>query len=324
MEGTGIYKHLQTYHSALVIKLEASDLLGPHRAYFQQRGVVSILIAPLLAQGELIGMLFLGTNNPAQTFNQEDLHATQAIATQIAISLRNAELFSEIQHRATQLEQIAAFGRTVASTFEHEEIYTRIAEVVPYLLPSDRVSLALYSAGKPQMHMVTMTGKADRQEFDRTAAGSSIEEVVGTEKPLLVPELQSSSYNDHQEMAQQGFNSALIAPLVVGQRILGAVIIEHKRSHRFTLTDLTLLQQVGNQIAIALENARLFGATRQRAAYEESLSEITSRLQQQSDLRDLLYQTMYDLGHTLGARRARVRLRPQVGPNGSSATQLEE
>jgi GAF domain-containing protein len=92
--------------------------------------------------------------------------------------------------------------------------------------------------------------------------------------------------------------------------------VAHNRPRAYSLTDLTLLQQVGNQIAIALENARLFQSTRARAAYEESLSEITSRLQQQTDLRELLHQTMQDLGQTIGARRARVRLQIQPG-NGS-------
>ena len=81
---------------------------------------------------------------------------------------------------------------------------------------------------------------------------------------------------------------------------------------RYTSTDLTLLQQIGNQIAIALENARQFRTTRQRAQQEESLSEIVSHLQQQADLRVMMQQAMQDLGHLLGARRARVRL--QVTP----------
>jgi GAF domain-containing protein len=146
-----------------------------------------------------------------------------------------------------------------------------------------------------------------------------VEEVVLTQNALLIPDLTSSTYSDHRQLAERGLNSALIAPLVVGGRILGTVIIGHPRARLYTPTDLTLLQQIGNQIAIALENARLHQAARQRIYYEEALNEITERLQQQTDMRDLLQQTMHDLGQTLGARRARVRLQTHPGPNGNGA-----
>jgi GAF domain-containing protein len=90
----------------------------------------------------------------------------------------------------------------------------------------------------------------------------------------------------------------------------------------YTPTDLTLFQQIGNQIAIALENAHQFQTTQQRAQYEESLSQITSHLQQQADLRVMLQQTMQDLGQILGARRARVRL--QITPSESGSSTAKE
>jgi GAF domain-containing protein len=139
---------------------------------------------------------------------------------------------------------------------------------------------------------------------------------------MLVPDLQGSMYTDHRRMRKQGLKSVLIVPLTVSGRAFGAVIAGHQRVHMYTPTDLALFQQIGNQIAIALENAHQFQATRQRASYDESLSEITSHLQQQVDLRVTLQQIMQDLGQVLGARRARVRL--QVTPSEPGGTKLTE
>ena len=121
-------------------------------------------------------------------------------------------------------------------------------------------------------------------------------------------------------MREQGLHSLLIAPLTVSGYTFGAVMTAHQHAARYTPTDLALLQQIGNQIAIALENARQFQATRQRAQQEESLSEIVSHLQQQADLWVMMQQTMQDLGDLLGARRARVRLQvtPGAQPTESS------
>jgi GAF domain-containing protein len=97
--------------------------------------------------------------------------------------------------------------------------------------------------------------------------------------------------------------------LITSQRPLGIISIAHQQPRAYTPTDSTLLQQISTQVAIALENAQLFHSTRQRAAFEESLNDITSRLQQQTDLQVMLEQTMHDLGRVLGAERARVQLR---------------
>jgi GAF domain-containing protein len=316
LEGFGVYKHLQTYRTPLILRPADPDdaMLGPNLPHFAKLHVQSILLAPLLAQGDLLGALALGVENGSRIFSQEELHVSQAIATQIAISLRNAELFAEIRRRASQLERVAAFGRLITSTFEPQEIMQGVSDVLPNLLQLDFMSLVLYTVGQRDMQVIDLGETIN--ETSLPAGSTSTEEVVRTQAPLLVPDLTSSNYIDHQIWARQGLSSALIAPLVVGARALGTVSVAHNRPRAYSLTDLTLLQQVGNQIAIALENARLFQSTRARAAYEESLSEITSRLQQQTDLRELLHQTMQDLGQTIGARRARVRLQIQPG-NGS-------
>lgn len=323
LEGFAAYKHIQSYRTPLTIEKwdEASEQLGPNTERFEALDTRALLFAPLVVQDELMGLLALGTDRP-HAFSREEIHASQALATQIAISLRNAELFAEIQQRATQLERIAAFGRLVTSTFDRAEILRRVMDVIPNLLPATHVHLALYALGQDQMRVITLANNAEPVETSEAAAGTSVEEMVQTQIPMLIPDLASSNYADHQRMAGRGLAAVLSAPLVIGGRTLGTVSIGHQRPRIYTVTDLTLLQQVGNQIAIALENARLFQMARQRASYEESLSEITSRLQQPSDLRDLLQQTMQDLGQVLGARRARVRLQVQPGSNGRNGSKV--
>jgi GAF domain-containing protein len=323
LEDFGGYKHLQDYHAPLAAQLvdddqpgPPDDRLGPNRGHFTKSGLHSLLLVPLLVHGDLIGMLVAASQDAAHTFPSAHIQAAQTAASQIALGLYNAQLFTDIQRRANQLEQIAAFGRLVSSTFDRDEILRRVMDVIPNLLPADQVSLSLYSGVQPHMQIISLTNRTEMQEDSFAAAGSSIEEVIKTQAPLLVPDLKSSDYTDHQRLAAQGLNSALTVPLVMGGHPLGALNISHRRSRIYTPTDITLIQQIGNQIAIALENARLFQTTQQRVSYEEALGDITSQLQQPADLRDLLQQTMRELGQALGARRVRVRLRTPSSPNG--------
>jgi len=323
LEGCAAYQQMQAERAPILIKAvdAASDLLGPNQARFQAMGLRTAILAPLLVHGGLIGMLMLAAKD---SFEQSDVLTAQVAAIHVAIGLRNTELFVEIQHRASQLERIAAFGRLVTSTFDRDEIFRRVADVIPHLLPAPYASLALYTTGQSEFRLIGLDNSESFTETRLPANASSIAEVVLTQSPLLIADLANSLYPDHPPLVRQGMHSLLIAPLAVGGRTVGTISIGHSRPRFYTPTDLTLLQQAGNQVAIALENARLFQATQQRALYEESLGEITSRLQQQANLRDLLYQTMHDLGEVLGAQRARVRLQTIPEPAGTKALKIEK
>ncbi len=309
----GAYEYLTNYRAPLTVKLAETDetMLGPViPPRLRAAGAQTVLIVPLLVHEEITGLLVLASVDRTE-LNQDELHAVQVLAAQLATSLQNADLFTEVQQRASQLERIATFGRLVTSTFDQHEIFEHVIEIVPNLLPTHQVNIMLYTPGHPQMRVITLAPDAAPAESRLSAAGSSVEQVVNSQSPMLIADLNGSNFTDHPRMAMQGLRSLLVAPLIASGHALGAVTVGHARPHNYSPTDLNLLQQVGNQIAVALENARLFQSTQERATYEEALGEITSHLQQQTDLRALLQQTMQDLGGVLGARRARVRL--QIG-----------
>lgn len=322
LEEFGAYHRLQSYRKPVAIAPADAETgpLGPNQPRFEALNLQTLILIPLLVQDDLIGFMILAATQKARTFSQDVMYAIQVVAAQLAISLRNTELFTEIQRRANQLDQLTAFGRMVTSTLDRDMILQHVIEVVPSLLPADHLSVALLSARQPRMRVITLIREAPPQEEELAAAGSSIEEVVRTQNPILITDLQSSAYTDHRRMVRQGLRSVLVAPLIVSGHPFGAVNVAHQRVRMYTPTDLTLFQQIGNQIAIALENAHQFQTTQQRAQYEESLSQITSHLQQQADLRVMLQQTMQDLGQILGARRARVRLQITPSESGSSTT----
>jgi GAF domain-containing protein len=309
-EGFAAYQQIKTIHQPVIVSVANMDASDPNRAHFQSLG--TLLLVPLLVLDNLMGFVLIGVTQADRRFTGTEQQALQTVAFQLAISLHSTELSAEVQRRANQLDQLTAFGRLVTSTLDRNQILQHVIEIVPNLLPADQLGVALLSAGQSRMHVITLNKGAPLHEGDLAAAGSSVEEVVQTQTPILLADLRNSTYTDHARMREQGLRSLLIVPLTVSGHTFGAVTTAHQRTDQYTPTDLTLLQQIGNQIAIALENARQFQTTRQRAQQEESLSEIVSHLQQQADLSVMLQQTMQDLGHLLGARRARVRL--QVTP----------
>lgn len=323
LEKFTVYHSLKEGQPILIGDVSTEEnLQGVDQILAKAPGLRTILFVPLLSRNDLIGTLVVATLDSPCQVTQTILAGVQIIAAQIALSLHNIELFIEIQRRANQLGQIAAFGRLVSSTFDREEILQRIRDVLPNLLPFSHASLIEYRGGQTYMNVIDLMNRENETQV--LAAGSNVVEAIQTQTPLLLFDLKNTASAENQQLVEAGINTALITPLIAGKNALGALRIGHKTFWAYSRTDLTLFQQIGSHVAIALQNAQVFQQARQRALYEEALSEITSKFQRQTDLHDLLHQTAHDLGRMLGARRARIRLHTSSGPDGFQGSAYTE
>jgi GAF domain-containing protein len=97
-------------------------------------------------------------------------------------------------------------------------------------------------------------------------------------------------------------------PLKAGDRVIGALDVQHTTAHTFTADDIAVLQILADQLAVAIENARLFEETLRRAQREQTVSELTSEVRAHEDLSDMLQTAVREMRQALGAKRSRIRL----------------
>jgi len=102
--------------------------------------------------------------------------------------------------------------------------------------------------------------------------------------------------------------SEMALPLISRGRVIGAMTIQSTRSAAFSDEDIATLQTMADQVANAIENARLFEETQRLAQRERTISQITSKLHSALNLETVLQTTVQELGQALGASEAIVRL----------------
>jgi GAF domain-containing protein len=117
------------------------------------------------------------------------------------------------------------------------------------------------------------------------------EEAVRFENPLL-PETRS-------EMA---------LPLIVRGQVIGAMTAQSVQEAAFSDEDVAVLQTMADQLAVAIENARLFEQAQKRAERERLVRTITNRVHQGADAEAIMRITLQELGQILGASQSIVRL----------------
>ena len=101
--------------------------------------------------------------------------------------------------------------------------------------------------------------------------------------------------------------------------MLGALDVQSTRSAAFSEADIAALQTMADQIAIALNNARLFNRTAGQARRERLVVDITSKIRAAGDMDDMLRTAVTELRQALGVQRAAVRVDLGARPAGRGA-----
>ena len=105
-------------------------------------------------------------------------------------------------------------------------------------------------------------------------------------------------------------------PLMIGDQVFGAIVIRHHQPNAFTRDDITVLEVLADQIAVGVQNARLFEATLRRAQREQTVVEITGKIRTSGGIDGILRTAVRELRQALGARQAAIWLTPPDGSNG--------
>ncbi|MDW8297793.1 MAG: GAF domain-containing protein [Anaerolineae bacterium] len=306
---TPLEEHLlKTKAPVVVNNVDADPMLGDsERALLQQLGIKSIALLPMIVKGRLIGSLGLDSFYDYHTFTTDEIEAAAAVTSQLAITAHNAQLYEEIKRHATQLEHITALSRRITSTFDRMHIFQIIREETPKLIAADLISVALISPNGETLNIYLLVDSGPLlASFPLERA--ALRFVFNTGEPLVLDDISGSDEPDYRLFASSRLRAIASVPLIAGGKTTGVFSVLHREAGRYMSVDIAVLEQIGYQLAIALENARLYMQTAQRAETERLMNRLSGALQGQSDLRGMLLNTLQEIAEALSARRARVRL----------------
>jgi GAF domain-containing protein len=103
-------------------------------------------------------------------------------------------------------------------------------------------------------------------------------------------------------------------PLRLGDRVIGALDVQSRQSEAFKPSDLEVLQILTDQLAVAIENGRLFGRQQRLAQIEQLLFEFAGKIHQSPNFDTILENAALELGRVFGASKAVVRLKREGQP----------
>ncbi len=216
----------------------------------------SELALPMLLQNRVIGVINVDSTRP-DAFSEEDEELGMAVANQSAKVIETARLHSAVKRSAAEMERLFAVGSTLIQPGPIDDILRRLVEEALALLKGK--VCALHDVAEGQLRIRAIAGANPRWAAkDPVSVSSSLlGQVVRRRTPVKVPDVRRNGKFRHADLAEQeGLVSLLAVPVAYQDSVLAVLALYTGELRRFRDTELRLLQLLGNQGALAIENAR--------------------------------------------------------------------
>lgn len=220
----------------------------------------SALIIPLKRRRDIIGALVVESPTEPRPFEDREISFGQAMADQLSIALQNLALYEIEYNRREQSEILREVSFVVGSSLNLNEVLESILDQLKRVIKYDRAAVHLIEGNK--RHLIAGRGFPDSTKIigltfpikpDETDPGSI---VIHDRKPLVVDDVWEAFPNLKLPLGKQ-VKSWLGIPLIAREQVIGLISIECLQSAAYTNEDAALGLAFGQQVAIALENARL-------------------------------------------------------------------
>jgi PAS domain S-box-containing protein len=282
--GIGLTGHIIRTRQPVLIKENVLQFLKEIGGEPSGELARSWLGVPMIATGRVVGVMAVQSYEEEGAFDSEQLDLLFTIANQAAIAIENARLFEEARQRATQLEATAELGRHITSILDLDELLSQVVELIHHILSYYHVHIFLVDEVTKEAVFRAGSGEAGRLIEERGGVRLKVGQqgiigwVAGTGLPLLVNDVsQEPRYTSND--ALPATKSELAVPLKIGQRVIGVLDVQSDELNAVNLDDVAVLQALGDQVAIAIENARLFEELEEhKATLEERVQERTEEL----------------------------------------------
>ncbi len=184
----------------------------------------------------------------------------------VDLEKRVEERTSELQKRASQLEAVSTVARTIASVQEIDTLLPAITRLVSQQFGFYHVGIFLIDGQSRSAVLSAANSEGglrmlDRQHSLPLDSHSIVGYSVSRGEPRIALDVgMDSVYFDNPDLPET--RSEMSIPLKIGQNVIGALDVQSKETNAFSQEDINVLTTLADQVAIAIENARLFGESR--------------------------------------------------------------
>jgi len=244
--------------------------------------IVCEACAPILTPDRVLGAVLLEEEGVAQ-LSEADLNLITTLANNISVALENVRLNVEADTRIASLASanrdlaaVTATGTRLAATLNLEAVFALVSDELGRIVDAPSLFVASYTEGAPDVTMRVAISGGEHIPFataplDQSLCGWAIRHQM----PILL--LTGADVDDF--VMRSGITiigerpqSLLSVPLIVGSHVVGAVSLGSPLPHAYTEQQISVVQTIAAQAAIAVNNALLYDQVQQQVSEMQRLN----------------------------------------------------
>jgi phosphoserine phosphatase RsbU/P len=218
--------------------------------------VRSELAVPLIVKNRLIGVIDIESPRP-NNFTEEHKRLLTLIASRMAVGIENARLYTRSTRQARSLLLLNEIARELTSILNVDEVLKRIGELLNRVIDFQMFSILLLNPdGTKLQHRFSLRFRENiHLKHDIPLGRGVVGYAAEHRQAVLVPDVRKDPR--YIELNPET-RSELAVPLIYKDKVIGVLDLEHPRRGFFTEDHRRTMITLAAQIAIAIENARLY------------------------------------------------------------------
>jgi signal transduction histidine kinase len=226
-------------------------------------GIKSVVTLPVYTSAEYTSVLYINYTTALHTFTSEELALLRGLADQLAGGIERRLAEDLIRRRAVEMQTVSEVGAAAAASLEVETLLGNVVELTKARFDLYHVHIYLLDEDADNLILAAGSGRAGER---MVAAGHRI--AVSNERSLVARASRSRQGVLANDVTQaEDFlpnpmlprtKAELAVPLIVGEQVIGVLDVQSDTANRFTEQDLAVQETLASQVAVAVQNARLY------------------------------------------------------------------
>src|SRR5438105_924503 len=233
-----------------------NDVANDPRYISAVPNVRSEIAVPLIVKNRVIGVIDIESPQ-ADHFTEDHKRLLTLIASRMAVGIENARLYTRITRQAKTLLLLNEIARELTSILNLDEVLKRVGELLSSLIDFQMFSILLLdSAGATLQHRFSLRFQENIQLKNDIPIGNGIVGHAAEQRQaVLVRDVKKDSRYIETNPETR---SELAVPLIYKDKVIGVLDLEHTKRGFFTDDHRRTITTLAAQVAIAIENARLY------------------------------------------------------------------
>jgi len=241
---------------------------GKDYAFLSMESLRNIVAVPIKTNGKIAGVIeVIHTGRDRDHFSGRDVDILSSLANHISIILDKGRMILELDNRLRQFSTLYEVGSLLVSSLDQKAVRKMTLETMTRLMNAEAGSLLLLDEKSGELYFEVALGeKGEKVKEIRLKRGEGIAGWVAEHgTPLVIDDVTSDPRFQGRVDKCTDFitKSMACVPIKIKDKVVGVLQAINKVDGRFTEDEIDLFQLFSNEVAIALDNARLYGELRQ-------------------------------------------------------------